>query len=180
MINVPMRSTVAAKNQMAVNLATPKADDRRHGEWRFVPTFSGRVPHESRVARCFSFRSQREICHDAELTEQVESGGVPMNSSTFRVIKLEREARAGGPKARLGIIYKCFLEMSIRCVAPEPSGDLDGLRAVAIEWQWGLPRPRALGRVVKVEAPLGSKAKNQDGTTECCNSRPVIVALVRR
>ena len=166
-----LRRMVAANNEMAINLATIKADDRRHGKWRFVPGLSGRVPHESRVARCA--RSQLEICHDAELTMHLESVGVPMNSSTS-VIKLEREARSGGPRASLRIIYKRLLEMILRCVAPEPSGDLDGLRTAAIEWQWGLPRPRILGRVVQVEAPMRITAKDHDGTTKCCNSCPGI------
>ncbi len=42
--------------------------------------------------------------------------------------KCKREARSGCPKARLRIIYMRFLEMIIRCVTPEPPGDLYELR----------------------------------------------------
>tara|TARA_B100000459_G_scaffold38839_1_gene19369 strand:+ start:537 stop:719 length:183 start_codon:yes stop_codon:yes gene_type:complete len=57
----------------------------------------------------------------------LESVGVPMNS-VISVIKLEREARSGGPRASRRIIYKGLLEIILKCVAPEPSGDLDALR----------------------------------------------------
>ena len=120
------RRMVTASHEIAVNLASLKTDDWRHWKWRFVPGLSGRVPHVRRV-----FDSPLvwilEIGRDAELTMHFKRIGVPVNSSEV-VKKRKREARPSRPKARLRIIYKCFLEMSIRCVAPEPSGDLDGLR----------------------------------------------------
>ena len=94
-----LRRIVAANNEMAINRATIKADDRRHGKWRFVQA-SLAGSHESRVARC-SINAKYPMMQNLPCTSKRRRANELLDHARH---ELEREARSGGPSASLRII----------------------------------------------------------------------------